>query len=76
MAALIGFGTLGSTVRHHRRAAPLAVFTFGILILAAAHSAVPEAWEAATSISGACLMLGAQLLNRRVSAPGCSCPRH
>ncbi|HEU4751509.1 MAG TPA: MerC domain-containing protein [Armatimonadota bacterium] len=72
IAALIGYTTLGSSYRHHRRPVPLALLTVGLAALLLGHSVVPHGADTLVSVSGALLLVGAQLLNRRCPAPCCA----
>jgi hypothetical protein len=64
-AAVIGYATLGSSYFQHRRPLPLGTLTAGLGTLGFAHFLAPEHWEALTAVTGALLLVGAQVLNHR-----------
>ena len=72
VAALVGYGTLIPGFRIHGRALPLLLITGGLALLLGAHTVVPEGMSFAASLTGAALLIGAQLLNRRCPAPCCA----
>lgn len=72
VAAVVGYATLGSSYRYHRRSLPLVLLTLGLLFLAAGHTFVGPQLSTAVAVVGALLLVGAQLLNRRCPAPCCA----
>lgn len=72
VAALVGYGTLGSAFRRHGRPGPLVLLTLGLLLILGAHAFVPESLESVAAVAGAALLIGAQVLNRSCPAPCCS----
>jgi hypothetical protein len=72
VAAVVGYATLGSSYRHHRRPLPLVLLTSGLLLMFAAHTAIGAAGSMPLAVTGALLLVGAQILNRRCPAPCCA----
>jgi hypothetical protein len=70
-AALVGYLTLGTAYRRHRRPLPLAVLTAGLLLLGMGHLYLPEGAGTLTAVAGALALVSAQLLNRRWTAACC-----
>lgn len=70
-AALIGYSTLGMSFRRHRRPAPLAIFTGGLLTVTLAHTLVSHEASTLPAVVGALGLAGAQFLNRRYPTGGC-----
>jgi hypothetical protein len=79
-AAVIGYATLGSSYFQHRQPLPLSTLTAGLGTLAVAHFLAPEQWETLAAVTGALLLVGAQVLNHRHhrvhQCPAPCCSRH
>jgi amino acid transporter len=74
IAAVIGYTTLGLSFQRHRRSLPLLMLTLGLVLLVCGHTVLPHEMSTGTTVVGALLLAGAQLLNRRYPV-GC-CPGH
>src|SRR5689334_17685304 len=71
-AAGIGYLTLGSSYRRHRRMPPLALLTSGLALMIVSHVFLPEGLEVAGTAAGALALVASQWINRRCPAPCCA----
>lgn len=70
-AAAIGYLTLGFSFRRHGKAFPLLLFSLGLVLVLFGHTPAFHAGETALMVTGALLLAGAQLLNRRYPVGCC-----
>jgi hypothetical protein len=70
-AVLIGGYTTGGAYRRTGQPLPLFLLVSGLALLAAGHLALPLSWESPLAVLGAGLMVAAQFLGRRCTAPCC-----
>lgn len=71
IAGAIGYVTLAFGVRRHRRLAPLAILTLGLLLIVFAHALLAHDAARLPTVVGALMLAGAQLLNRRYLSGCC-----
>ena len=71
-AVLIGGYTTVGAYRRSGNPLPLFLLVAGLALLAGGHFALPLAWETPAAVLGAGLLVAAQFLGRRCTAPCCS----
>lgn len=76
IAAFIGYATLGHAYFVHRRPAPLLLLTIGLALMVAGHFLAHGPVGLAGTFSGALMLVGAQVVNRRCPAPCCAHGQH
>lgn len=72
IAAFIGYATLGHAYSVHRRPAPLALLTLGLVLMVAAHFLAHGPVGLVGTMAGALMLVAAQVVNRRFPATCCA----